>query len=58
MTYTRGNIYTVNIKSLSEKERGVFDFISRLELSNIDDLMPKYTNEIPATTNEEDVNEL
>jgi len=57
MTYTRGNIYTVNIKSLSEKERGVFDFVSRLKLDSIDDLTPKNTQEIP-TNIEEDTNEL
>ena len=56
MTYTRGNIYTVNIKSLSEKERGIFDFVSKLKIDSIDELLPSRTKEIP--TVEEDVNEL
>ena len=34
---------------MSEKERGIFDFVSKLKLDKIDDLMPKNTKEIPVS---------
>jgi len=40
MSYTRGNIYVVNIKSMSEDESSLFKFISRLEIQDIDEFKP------------------
>jgi len=37
MSYTRGNIYVVNVKSMSEQEGTFFKFISRLEIEDIDE---------------------
>ncbi len=56
MTYTRGNIYTVNVNTMPENERGIFDFVSRLKIEGTDIFMPKKTKEKPMS--EVDVNEL
>ena len=56
MTYTRGNIYTVNVNTMPENERGIFDFVSRLKIDGVDIFMPKKTKEKPMS--EVDVNEL
>ena len=41
MSYTRGNIYVVNLKQLSEKEYKVFEFLARVNIKTIDEFMPK-----------------
>lgn len=40
MSYTRGNIYVVNLKQLSEKEHKVFEFLARVNIKTIDEFMP------------------
>ena len=40
MSYTRGNIYVVNLKQLSEKEYKVFEFLARVNIKTIDEFMP------------------
>ncbi|MBR5227285.1 MAG: hypothetical protein IKV94_01435 [Clostridia bacterium] len=45
MSYTRGNIYVVNIKALSAEENKLFEFISRYEIDDIAMLKPKSTQD-------------
>lgn len=45
MTYTRGNIYIVNIKSMPVEERDLFDLVSKLNIKSIDEFMPKRIKE-------------
>lgn len=35
-SYTRGNIYVVNLESLNENEKDLFDFVSRFKIDDID----------------------
>ena len=41
MTYTKGNIYIVNLNNLPEEERGLFDLVGRYIVKDIEDFMPK-----------------
>ena len=56
MTYTRGNIYCINIMSMPQEERELFNVVSKLEIKDINEFMPNETNETPL--NEEVINEL
>ena len=38
MSYTRGNIYVVNIQNMNEDERILFDFLSKRNINSIDEL--------------------
>ena len=41
MTYTRGNIYIINIKNMEENEKGLFDFVGKYIVKDIEDFMPR-----------------
>ncbi|MBR6640620.1 MAG: hypothetical protein IKL08_00275, partial [Clostridia bacterium] len=41
MTYTKGNIFIVNLNTMAEEERGLFDLISKYNIKSIDDFMLK-----------------
>ena len=41
MTYTRGNIYIINIKSMEENEKGLFNLVAKYEIKSIEDFKPK-----------------
>ena len=41
MTYTKGNIYIVNMNYMPEEEKGVFDLVGRYIVKDIEDFMPK-----------------
>ena len=45
MTYTKGNIYVVNIKSMDKNEDGLFDFVSKYVIKDIEDFMSKNIKE-------------
>lgn len=40
ISYTRGRIFVVNINDMSYEEKKLFDFVSVLNIQNIDELMP------------------
>lgn len=44
MSYTRGNIYVVNLNNLSTEEKNLFSYISSKKLDNIEEFMPKIIN--------------
>jgi len=41
MTYTKGDIYIVNINNMPEEEKGLFDMVGRYIVKDIEDFMPK-----------------
>lgn len=41
MSYTRGNIFVVNLKNISDQEKNLFSYISSKKLNSIEDFMPK-----------------
>ena len=45
MSYTKGNIYIVNLNSIPEEERGLFDLVCKYTVKDIDDFMPKISRE-------------
>ena len=53
MTYTRGKIYIVNLKSMMESERGLFDLVGRYIIKDMEDFMPKKNKDIQKTLTEE-----
>ncbi len=52
MTYTRGNIYIVNLNNMPEEERGLFDMVGKLIVKDIEDFMPKINTKEERTLNE------
>lgn len=56
MTYTRGKIYIVNIKSMPVEERDLFDLVSKLNIKSIDDFMPKRAKELASEVLTDDKN--
>ena len=45
MTYTRGNIYIVNLNNIPEEEKGLFDLVGKYIVKDMDDFMPKKNTE-------------
>ena len=45
MSYTKGNIYIVNLNNIPEDERGLFDLVGKHVINAIDEFMPKKVKE-------------
>ena len=45
MTYTKGNIYIVNLNNIPMEEKGLFDMVSKYTIKDIDDFMPRKITE-------------
>ncbi len=52
MTYTKGNIYIVNLNNMPEEERGLFDLVGKYIVKDIEDFMPKITSKEEKTLEE------
>ena len=57
MSYTRGNIYVVNIQNMTEDEKVLFNFLSKRIINSIDELKADLSeHEVEQT--QEDINEV
>ena len=45
MSYTKGNIYIVNLNNIPEDERGLFDLVGKHIIKDIEEFMPKINKE-------------
>jgi len=45
MSYTRGNIYVVNLQNMNEDEKVLFDFLSKRKINSIDELKADLSEE-------------
>ncbi len=54
MSYTRGNIYVVNIQNMNDDEKALFDFLSKKTIHSIDELKADLSEEEIDETNEVD----
>ena len=54
MSYTRGNIYVVNIQNMNEDEKALFNFLSKKTIHSVDELKADLSEEEIDETNEVD----
>lgn len=52
MSYTRGDIYVVNLNNVSKQEKELFSYISSKKINNIEEFMPKIINDDNKTKKE------
>lgn len=45
MSYTRGNIYIVNLNTIPEDERGIFELVGKYVIKDIEDFVPRKNTE-------------
>ncbi|MBQ8042798.1 MAG: hypothetical protein IJ272_01440 [Clostridia bacterium] len=45
MSYTKGDIYIVNLNTIPEEERGLFDLVGKYIIKDIDEFMPRKNKE-------------
>ena len=57
MTYTKGNIYIVNLNNMPEEERGLFDLVGKYIVKDIEDFMPKIISKQEKTLEEVKIDE-
>lgn len=57
MSYTRGNIYVVNIQNMTEDEKTLFNFLSKRNITSVDELKADLSEDDIAQT-EENIDEV